>query len=140
MKKKKIKFEDEQENELFTDLCTIKFGFGIVIINSMSYSNSWFGSAIALLFGVFYWSSEKLSFGYFKPEQYCNYVYKDSKDRNMKLEEFYGYIVPGARHYFPERLYFGSEKKSEIVKIQEKLRTGGFIIKIIVLIYLEYNM
>ncbi|HPO05669.1 MAG TPA: hypothetical protein PLQ36_01020 [Candidatus Gracilibacteria bacterium] len=96
--KKKVQFEDTLKNEILTDLCTIKFGLGIVILNGMSYSNNWFLTALFFLFGRIYWSSQALSFGYFNPYQYGKLVKENIiQARKLSFKEFSGFVYHKSR-------------------------------------------
>lgn len=137
--KKKIRMGNTLENELLTDLCTVKFGLGLVVINGMSYSNSWFSSVLLLFVGVLRWSSQTLSFGYYNPHQYGNVV-NDTylKAKGLQISDFGGYIKPSARGFLPYSFqdYWKLKNKSNLTRHLEKHRFKGNIIKIVVVIIL----
>jgi hypothetical protein len=134
--RKNLRMEDTLENELLTDLCTIKFGLGLPIVNGMSYSNSWFSSILLLFVGVLRWSSQKLSFGYFNPHQYGNLVSEDLEERKLAIKNVGGYIQPNSRTFLSRGIgmLWRVKKGSKLVKTLVKKQRTGFVAKIAVVI------
>ncbi len=134
--KKKLSKKDELENELLTDLCTVKFGLGLIILNGMSYKNSWFTSILLLFVGFMYWSSEKLSFGYFNPKQYGKLVKKELKQKQITIQEYGGYIQPYARTFLGLKFwnFYGEKKSSKFIRSLIIKRFKWIIIKVLIVV------
>lgn len=128
-----LKLEDTQENELLTDLATINTGFSILILNGMHYSSKWWLTIILIFVGIRYWSSQQLSFGYFKPKEYGKHSLSYFKEHNLYLGDIIGYINPTSRHFVANiilRLFTKQKKEStEFIKILEKQHLKSNIIK-----------
>lgn len=123
-----LKLEDVQENELLTDLATINTGLSILILNGMSYSNQWWLTVIVLMLGRLYWKSEQLAFGYFKPKQYGKHALEYFKEKNIKLENIFGYMNPSSRYFVPHS-FTRSKNPTAFIKILEKKRLKNNLFK-----------
>lgn len=136
MHKAKIVLEDTRENELLTDLATIYSGFGILVINSFSRYSGWHKTIIGLMFGFLWTHTEELSFGYFKPAQYCkafasylNFFEIDPSDAKAR-------IVPQANHFLPYAMRMqrvNDSSKTEYVRLNEKAKQREFFRKILLI-------
>lgn len=133
--KKNLRMEDELENELLTDLCTIKFGLGLPIINGMSYSNSWFLSILLIFVGILHWRSEKLSFGYFNPNQYGELCYVNLQEKKLAIEDVGGYIRPSSRTFLSQGigLFWRNKNGSLFISRLTKRKKQLLAIKVILL-------
>lgn len=115
-----LKLDDTRENELLTDLATINTGFPILIINGMSYSSFWWLTIILVFFGIRYWHSEQLSFGYFKPKEYGEHALSYFKERNLLVRDVIGYINPTSRRFISHIPFLTSRQSTEFIKALEK--------------------
>lgn len=135
--KKDLRMEDVLENELLTDLCTVKFGLGLIIINGMSYKNSWILSILLIFVGMMYWSSKKLSFGYFDPKQYGKLVKAELDKKYISIKGIGGYIQPYSRTFLPFHFwnYFKAEKASRFINAVINKKRRWLAIKLIILMF-----
>lgn len=137
MQMNQIILKDTQDNELLTDIGTIYSGFGVLIINSFFYSSGWFGTIIGLLFGFLIVNTKKLSFGYFKPEEYSDYF-------RRYLDEFKidysvcNYILPQSKKFLPNAIKhtkkLPKEELPQFINLARKSRFKANAIKIAILI------
>lgn len=134
-----IVINDIKENELLTDLGTIYSGLGILIINSFFYSSGWFITAIGLLAGLLILNTQKLSFGYFKPEEYSNF-FKEYLDRYKIDYAVCNYILPQSKVFLPREIRrfqkLSGEELPRYIKTTRLKRLKINIIKITILIIL----
>ena len=115
-----LKLEDTGENELLTDLATINTGLSILIVNGMSYSSFWWLSVILIFFGIRYWHSEQLSFGYFKPKEYGKHAVSYFTERNISIRDVVGYINPTSRRFVSYVPFLISKQPTAFIKALEK--------------------
>ena len=126
---------ETRKNELKTDLATICSGLGVLIINGMSHKSHWYITVIALFLGRIYINEQKRSFGYFKPDEFGQYLNRYLKHKSMDGAAVMGYIHPSARSFLPSEI---SKKKalakSNIIQMLEKKHKNAFVIQLIVVI------
>lgn len=121
-----IKIEDTHENELLTDIATIRTGLSLLVLNGMKYTNHGIFSILLLFFGVLYWRREKQVFGYFKPEVYARLAAESLAEKNIEIKDVIGHINPYARYFLPQRItniksiFFGAENPTEYIRTLEK--------------------
>lgn len=125
-----LELDDVQENELLTDLATIELGFGLPVLNGMSYKNSWWLSIILIFVGFMYWKSEEKAFGYFKSRQYSRLVSEYLKQNNISVRKIYGYLTPGGKHFFGWKPFQRSEYKPKFFKILSRRQGYKWILQI----------
>lgn len=141
--RKDLRIEETNENELLTDLATIKTGLSVLIINGMHYENQWYMTIIAALFGRLYWSSSKKGFGYFNPGQYGKIAREDWGKRGIKIKDIIGFIGPTSRHFISLIPFFRTKPTTYIrflekQELKKNLILGG-IVTVILGIFFGYS-
>jgi len=124
-----LRVQETQENELLTDLATINTGLSILILNGMSYSSAWWLTIIMAVFGWFYWSSEELAFGYFKPGEYGRHAVSYFNDKRIQVEDIIGYLTPASRHFVPHRPSVKGRASTPFIQLLEKRHRRSNVIK-----------
>jgi len=124
-----LKIDNVLENELLTDLATIRTGLSILILNGMTYSSQWWVTIIVLALGRIYWSSEQLSFGYFKPKEYGKHALSYFNERGLSTGEVFSYMQPESRHFLSSSIIKKSNNPNELIKILEKKYLKSNLIK-----------
>jgi hypothetical protein len=130
LRRKNVGFEDRLENELLTDLATIQVGFGILVLNGMSYSNNWWLSIILIFVGIRYWHSEQLAFGYFEPKEYGRYALNYFHGMNLSTSDLFNYLNPSSRHFVPHSLFTRSNSPIPYIKKLESQNFKANLLKI----------
>lgn len=141
-----VVLDDNQQNELFTDLGTIYAGLGTLIINSFGHQSSWHWTIILFFLGFLYRKSNKLSFGYYGPNEYAEIFQKFLDKNEISYSSVYGHVLQNSRYFLPVQMKLRAKTrrvvKEEYVKLSEKkaLKTNltrisivaGFILFLII--------
>jgi len=123
------KLEDRQENELLTDLATVKTGLSLLIINGMTYESRWLLRLIMFFFLRTIMSEKLITFGYFNHQQYGDLVVSDLRARNISTKNVVGYIQPKSRTYIQERSFQRSTNPTKLIANMEKKNLSAHLIK-----------
>ncbi len=126
---------DRNNNELMTDLATIRCGLSLLVLNGFSFSDSYYLTIIIFIITVgrfIYYKKQELSFGYFKPYEFGKEVAYYLKEKFIRTEQVLGYISPQARKYLPHKRFIWTKSATDYIKILDRKHLISNVFKIIV--------
>ena len=111
-----LRLEDTRENELLTDLTTIKTGLPVLILNGMYYQSYWWLTIILLLVRIYYRRTDQSSFGYFQPKEYGRHVRTYLRERGLGATDVIGYLNPSSRRFLPHNPLLRGKATTEYIR------------------------
>jgi hypothetical protein len=111
-----LRLEDTRENELLTDLATIKTGLPVLILNGMYYQSYWWLTIILLLVRIYYRRTDQSSFGYFQPKEYGRHVRTYLRERGLGATDVIGYLNPSSRRFLPHNPLLRGKATTEYIR------------------------